>query len=36
MFILMGGAILNIIINYYLIPILGIEGAAIARGYRRL
>ncbi len=30
MFILFSGAIFNIIINYILIPILGIEGAAIA------
>ena len=30
LFILMSGAILNLIINYYLIPILGIEGASIA------
>lgn len=30
MFVLSAGAILNIIINYFLIPILGIEGAAIA------
>lgn len=30
MFILLGGATLNVIINYYLIPIIGIEGAAIA------
>ena len=30
MLILSGGAIANIAINYYLIPILGIEGAAIA------
>ena len=29
-FILLSGAILNIIINFFLIPILGIEGAAIA------
>lgn len=30
MLILSGGAIANIAINYYLIPVLGIEGAAIA------
>ena len=30
MFILMGGAVLNVLINYFLIPIIGIEGAAIA------
>lgn len=30
LFILSTGAVLNIIINYFLIPILGIEGAAIA------
>ena len=30
MFILSSGAVLNIIINYFLIPILGIEGASIA------
>ena len=30
MFILSSGALVNIIINYYLIPVLGIEGAAIA------
>lgn len=30
MLILLGGAIINIIINYFLIPIIGIEGAAIA------
>lgn len=30
MFILSTGAVLNIIINYFLIPVLGIEGAAIA------
>ena len=30
MFILTSGAILNIIINYFLIPVLGIEGASIA------
>lgn len=29
-FILLGGAILNVIINFCLIPIIGIEGAAIA------
>lgn len=29
-FILSAGAVINIFINYYLIPILGIEGAAIA------
>lgn len=30
MLILSGGAVVNIVINYYLIPVLGIEGAAIA------
>lgn len=30
LFILMSGAILNVFINYFLIPIIGIEGAAIA------
>lgn len=30
MFILLGGAIFNVIANYFLIPIIGIEGAAIA------
>lgn len=30
MFILSAGAVLNIIINYFIIPVLGIEGAAIA------
>lgn len=30
MLILSAGAVLNIVINYYLIPIIGIEGAAIA------
>lgn len=30
LFILSAGAVLNIIINYFLIPILGIEGASIA------
>ena len=30
MFILLGGAILNIVLNFYLIPKIGIEGAAIA------
>lgn len=30
MFILSTGALLNIIINYYLIPVLGIEGASLA------
>ena len=30
MFILLSGAILNIIINYYLIPVFGFEGASIA------
>ena len=30
LFILSSGAILNVIINYFLIPILGIEGASIA------
>ena len=30
LFILSSGAVLNIIINYYLIPILGIEGASLA------
>jgi len=30
LFILSSGAILNIIINYFLIPVLGIEGASIA------
>lgn len=30
LFILSAGAVLNIIINYFLIPVLGIEGAAIA------
>lgn len=30
LFILSSGAILNILINYYLIPVLGIEGASIA------
>lgn len=30
MFILSAGAVLNVIINYFLIPVLGIEGAAIA------
>lgn len=30
MFILSGGAVTNVIVNYYLIPVLGIEGAALA------
>ena len=30
MFILLGGAVLNVFLNFYLIPIIGIEGAAIA------
>lgn len=30
MFILMGGAVFNVILNFFLIPIIGIEGAAIA------
>ena len=30
MFILMGGAAFNVLLNYFLIPIMGIEGAAIA------
>lgn len=30
MFILSAGAILNVIINYFLIPVLGIEGASLA------
>lgn len=30
MFILTGGALVNIILNFFLIPIIGIEGAAIA------
>ncbi len=30
MFILLGGAVLNVILNIFLIPIIGIEGAAIA------
>ncbi len=29
-FILLGGAVLNVILNYFLIPIIGIEGASIA------
>jgi len=30
MFILSGGALLNVIVNFFFIPVLGIEGAAIA------
>ena len=30
LFILLAGAILNLIINYFLIPVLGIEGASLA------
>lgn len=30
MFILLGGAVLNVFLNYFLIPIVGIEGASIA------
>ena len=30
MFVLMGGAVINVILNLYLIPSIGIEGAAIA------
>lgn len=30
MIILLGGAVFNVIINFYLIPVIGIEGAAIA------
>ena len=30
MFILSSGAVVNVVINYFLIPVLGIEGAAIA------
>lgn len=30
MFILLAGAIVNVLINYFLIPVLGIEGASIA------
>jgi O-antigen/teichoic acid export membrane protein len=30
MLILLGGAIVNIVLNYFLIPVLGIEGASIA------